>query len=135
MLERVEDGPAILVCTTCRFDADRREDETGRRGGALLADALEAALHDLPDASGVQIQRTACLFACAQHCTVHLRAPGKLGYVLGRFTPGPEAARALLDYARHYVASAEGVVPYADWPEGVKGHFLVRIPPEGCVTR
>ena len=74
-----------------------------------------------------------CLFNCAQHCSVHLRAPGKIGYVLGRFEPTAEAARAILDYALAYAASEEGMAPYRSWPEGVKGHFIVRVPPPGKV--
>ena len=75
-----------------------------------------------------------CLFACSRHCTVHIRAPGKIGYVLGDFTPDAPAAQAILAYAAHHAASAEGQVRYADWPEGVKGHFITRTPPEGFVT-
>ncbi|MGH1559316.1 DUF1636 family protein [Caulobacter segnis] len=57
-----------------------------------------------------------------------------MGYVLGRFEPTIEAARAILDYAVAYAASAEGVVPYRQWPEGVKGHFIVRVPPAGTLV-
>ena len=76
----------------------------------------------------------ACLFACTDFCTIHLRAPGKVGYVLGRFAPTDEAARAILDYAGAYALSDGGQVPFREWPEGVKGHFLVRTPPEGFVV-
>src|SRR3546814_13814622 len=69
-----------------------------------------------------------CLFACKDFCTVHIRAPGKLGYVLGRFAPDEAAARAILDYAVPHAASAAGRVAYADWTRGGKGHFLVRVP-------
>src|SRR3546814_7358158 len=64
-----------------------------------------------------------CLFACDRHCAVHVRGPGKVGYVLGDFTPDEEAARAILDYAARHAESEEGVVRYADRPRGVKGHF------------
>jgi predicted metal-binding protein len=131
MLTPVEDGPAIVVCNTCRFSADAREDVQGRRGGALLADALIEARDAEPRFAGIAIQQMPCLFACSEHCTVHLRAPNKVGYVLGRFTPGADAAHALLDYAVHYAASEHGRVPFAQWPQGVKGHFIVRVPPAG----
>ena len=72
-----------------------------------------------------------CLFACTEFCTVHIRAPGKISYVLGRFEPVDEAARAILDYARAYAASEIGQVPFREWPQGVKGHFITRQPPEG----
>ena len=134
MLTRAEDGPAVVVCNTCRLSADAREDGDGRRGGALLVAAMRALKAEGDGYADVAVQEMPCLFACAEACTVHLRAPGKVGYVLGRFVPGVDAARAILDYAVHYAASAEGQVPYRDWPQGVKGHFITRTPPAGFVV-
>lgn len=74
-----------------------------------------------------------CLFACGAHCTVYIRSSRRLGYILGRFSPVHSDALALLDYLAEYLDTADGVVPYARWPEGVKGHFLVRVPPDGFV--
>jgi len=127
ILRDADDGTAVVVCNTCRVSEEDRETPDGVRGGALLA----AALREAATGTRVAIQEMACLFNCAQHCSIHLRAPGKIGYVLGRFEPTPEAARAIVDYAVAYAASDEGVVPYRQWPEGVKGHFIVRVPPAG----
>lgn len=126
-------GVAIVACSTCRASADAREDAEGRRGGAVLAGALRRVKASDPGYAGIAVEEMACLFACAAHCTVHLRAPGKVGYVLGRFAPDEAAARAILDYARAYAASDRGQVPFRQWPDGVKGHFLVRTPPPGFV--
>ncbi|MDF0542130.1 DUF1636 domain-containing protein [Sphingobium sp. H39-3-25] len=134
MLRPAEDGPAVVVCSTCRHSQDAREDEHGVRGGAQMAAALRAAKAADPRYDDILVQDMPCLFACAQFCTVHLRAPGKVGYVLGRFTPDEEAARAILDYAVHYAESAEGQVRFANWPAGVKGHFIVRTPPAGFLA-
>ena len=134
LLHAVEPGPSVVVCNTCRLAPGQQNDAEGRRGGALLADALHAAQAGDPAYAGIAVQEMPCLFACSRHCTVHIRAPGKLGYVLGDFVPGEEAARAILDYAVHHAASEEGQVRYADWPEGVKGHFITRTPPEGFVA-
>ena len=130
ILAPASDGTAIVVCSTCRVSQDAREDAEGERGGALLARQLIAAAQASEAYAGIAIETMPCLFACARHCTVHVRAPGKIGYVLGDFAPDEEAARALLDYALAHHASAEGQVRYADWPDGVKGHFIVRVPPE-----
>ncbi len=127
LLRDADDAAAIVVCNTCRFSAEERETPEGVRGGALLASALREAAAG----TDVAIQEMPCLFNCAQHCSIHLRAPGKIGYVLGRFEPTAEAAEAIVAYARAYAASEEGVVPYRQWPEGVKGHFIVRVPPAG----
>lgn len=129
------DGASLVVCSTCRFSEDEREDEAGVRGGARLAAiSRELAAAD-PRLADLAVEDMPCLFNCAQHCSVHLRAPGKIGYVMGRFEPTPEAARAILDYAAAYLESEEGVVPYRQWPEGVKGHFIVRTPPAGRLVR
>ena len=36
-------GASVVVCSTCRLSADRREDDGGQRGGARLAQALREA--------------------------------------------------------------------------------------------
>ncbi|MFV0624887.1 DUF1636 domain-containing protein [Sphingomonas sp. ac-8] len=134
MLKPVADGPAVVACNTCRFSADAREDDEGRRGGARLVEALRSVQASDPAYAEVAVQEMPCLFACTDFCTIHLRAPGKVGYVLGRFTPDEEAARAILDYARLYAESEAGQVPFRQWPAGVKGHFLTRTPPAGYVV-
>ena len=134
MLKPVADGPAVVACTTCRLSRQAWEDEDGRRGGELMVDALHAARAADPRFAGIAVQAMPCLFACTEFCTVHLRAPGKIGYVLGRFSPDADAARAILDYAVHYAASGDGEVPFSRWPDGVKGHFITRAPPPGFVA-
>ncbi|AEG51322.1 protein of unknown function DUF1636 [Sphingobium chlorophenolicum L-1] len=133
MLRAVEGGASVVVCSTCRLSAESREDDSGRRGGALLAEAVRKLRDDDPAYAGIAVQDMPCLFICERHCTVHVRGTGKVGYVLGGFTPDEDAARAILDYAARHAASEEGVVRYADWPQGVKGHFIVRTPPDGFV--
>jgi predicted metal-binding protein len=134
ILSAVGDGAAVVACNTCRFSADMREDGDGARGGARLVAALHDVQRSDPRYAGIAVQEMPCLFACTDHCTVHIRAPGKIGYVLGRFVPGKAAAQAILDYAVCHAASEEGRVPFREWPQGVKGHFIVRVPPNGFVA-
>lgn len=134
MLTPAETGPAVVVCNTCRHSADAQTNADGHRGGALLVAALRAVKASDPTYDDVAVQEMACLFACAEFCTIHLRAPAKVGYVMGRFEPSEDAARAILDYARAYAASDIGQVPYRDWPAGVKGHFITRTPPPGYLV-
>jgi predicted metal-binding protein len=134
MLMPVEDGPAVVACNTCALSKNAREDDKGARGGARLVEALRAVQASDSRYAGIMVQEMPCLFACTESCTVHLRAPGKVGYVLGRFTPDAEAAGAILDYAVHYAASEHGRVPFKQWPQGVKGHFITRTPPPGFVV-
>lgn len=134
MLRPAADGPAVIACNTCRHSGDAREDATGVRGGARLFALLRELATNDRAYDGIAVEEMPCLFACKDHCTVHIRAPGKVGYILGRFAPDVDAARAILDYAARHAASAEGRVPYADWPDGVKGHFIVRVPPPGFIA-
>lgn len=134
MLRFVAAGTSLVVCSTCHQPTDGLVDTDGRRGGERLGDALREikardARYDLITVLDMQ-----CLFACGEACAVHLRAPEKIAYVLGRFEPTEDAARAILDYARAYGQSEWGEVPYRDWPEGVKGHFITRTPPIGYVV-
>jgi len=134
MLVPVTEGAAVVACNTCRYSADSRDDADGMRGGARLVSALRAVQASDPAYARVAVQEMPCLFACSDFCTIHLRAPGKVGYVLGRFTPDEEAARAILDYAALYAESDIGQVPFRQWPQGVKGHFITRTPPAGFVV-
>jgi len=134
MLTPVDDGPAVVACNTCRHSATDKEDGGGTRGGANLVAALRAVKDSDARYGGIAVQEMPCLFACAEFCTVHLRAPGKVGYVLGRFAADRDAATAILDYAVHYAASEHGRVPFKQWPQGVKGHFITRTPPAGFVA-
>ncbi len=131
MLVKTQNGPSIVACSTCRFSPDARSDANGQHGGTILHDALVRVRDSDPRYSGISIQKMACLFACSDHCTVHLRDDDKISYVLGKFTPDDTSATALLDYAVHYADSVDGRVPYSQWPDGVKGHFITRTPPAG----
>lgn len=117
----------LYVCETCRYDSASREHE-GRDGGAIFIEHLQGQLAEQP-LPEFRLQPTRCLMACNRHCTAHLRAPGKISYVIGDFEPSAASAAALLDYAAKYQQSATGQVPYATWPQGIKGHFIARTPP------
>lgn len=133
MLIPVVDRAAVVACNTCRVSGEARDDAAGMSGGTRLVEALRAVQRE-PGHESIAVEEMPCLFACQAFCTVHLRAPGKIGYVLGRFTPDMDTARAILAYAVQYAASEHGQVPYRDWPDGVKGHFLTRTPPAGFVV-
>ncbi|MBT0962572.1 DUF1636 family protein [Denitromonas iodatirespirans] len=117
--------PTLTVCATCGNDPARPE---AIRPGERLARSLEAALAECGD-SLLRLERTACLMACQRRCTALLRAPGKIGYVIGDLQPDAASVQALLDYIAGYRLSTDGLVPYKAWPDGIKGHFIARIPP------
>lgn len=114
----------ITVCDTCKQEnADSVAETTdGERLAALIEDRVE------PD-SGVRVRRHSCLMGCKHACNVTIQADGKLNYTLGRFDPVAEAAEGILGYAKLHAASPTGQVPYRDWPDAIKGHFVTRHPP------
>ncbi len=130
MLTKTNTEASIVVCNTCRYSSEARENSDGVRGGVLLRDALKDVLSET-GAPDLIVEEMPCLFACSQHCTVHLRAAGKVSYVLGGFDASKPTAEAIVEFFRHYIESEHGYVPYKLWPDGVKGHFITRSPPMG----
>ncbi len=116
----------ITICDTCKHEGWDATQATATDGEAL-AELVEAAAR-LSEAQ-VQTRRVSCLMGCTHACNIAIQAPGKLAYTLGRFDPVPEDAEAIVDYAGRHAASETGQVPYREWPEGVKGHFVTRHPP------
>jgi predicted metal-binding protein len=47
------------------------------------------------------------------------------------FKPSEASAEAIVEYAELHAASETGRVPFKQWPQGVKGHFVARIPALG----
>lgn len=114
----------ITICDTCKRE-DWDAETHSRPHGEDLAQLVEAKA-----AGGdVKTRRVSCLMGCSHGCNVAIQAPGKLAYTLGRFTPDQDAAEAIVDYAVLHATSETGQVPYREWPQGVKGHFVTRHPP------
>ena len=114
----------LFVCETFGYDASNPD---ATRPGELFARAVEQQLSIQP-LPQFELKRIKCLMACKRSCNVHLRAPGKLGYVIGDFKPDKDAAETLLDYCGKYQQSETGQVPFSTWPSGIKGKFVARVP-------
>ena len=119
---------SITVCTTCRFGPGAPLDANGRTGGEQLAEALEKATSDH---ASIRIVRHECLWACRRSCAILIGSKGRTGYLAGDFTPDAAAAEAIGRWALAYEGTEDGAVPYGQWPEGIKGHFIARIPLAG----
>ncbi|MEM7271385.1 MAG: DUF1636 domain-containing protein [Pseudomonadota bacterium] len=114
----------ITVCDTCRREHRKELKEEAPCGEDLLSAVREAALD-----TDVNVRSVSCLMGCERACNVAISANGKLTYVLGRFDPDGDAASAIVEYAQGHALSETGAVPFRQWPQGVKGHFVARIPP------
>jgi predicted metal-binding protein len=115
----------ITICETCKLQdwAERGVEQTD---GAIFASMIEAAAED---SASVTTRRHSCLMGCDHGCNIAIQGGKKLSYVLGRFEPSEAAAQAVVEYASLHAESEKGQVPYKQWPQGVKGHFVSRIPP------
>ncbi len=116
----------ITICDTCKREgAENRAEDNGHcTDGETLAALIEE------NANGdVRTRRFSCLMGCSRACNVSIQAHGKIAYSLGEFTPDRMAAEAILCFARLHAESRSGQVPYRQWPEGVRGHFVSRHPP------
>ena len=115
----------ITVCDTCKREGwdPSSQPETD---GEVLAGLIEAAAAGAPD---VRTRRVSCLMGCKNACNVAIQANGKLSYTLGAFDPALEDAEAIVAYASLHATSDTGQVPYREWPQAIKGHFVTRHPP------
>ncbi|MEL7176438.1 MAG: DUF1636 domain-containing protein [Pseudomonadota bacterium] len=113
----------ITICDTCKRDGWDQGD-MALTDGERLATLIEA------EAEGaVKTRRVSCLMGCARGCNVAIQSEGKLAYTLGDFAPEQEAAEGIVGYAKLHAESATGQVPYREWPQAIKGHFITRHPP------
>lgn len=115
----------ITICDTCKRDGWDPETDTVT-DGERLAGKIERQARGR---SSVRTRRHSCLMGCTHGCNIAIQAEGKVSYVLGRFEPTDEAARGIVEYAVLHSGSGSGQVPFRDWPQPIKGHFVSRLPP------
>lgn len=118
----------IFVCDTCSYAPGQKTGPENETGGEILARMVEA---EAVDRGPIEVRRQSCLMGCDRHCNTAITADGKLTYVLGMFKPSEASAEAIVDYACLHAESETGRVPFKQWPQGVKGHFVARIPALG----
>ena len=111
----------LIICDTCKREGHQPLD--GKTCGEQLADLILAKQPNLT------VEKHSCLMGCERACNIALQEDGKLSYVLGTFDPTEEAADGIIEYALMYQDAENGRVPYKQWPQAVKGHFVARIPP------
>ncbi|MCC5973634.1 MAG: DUF1636 domain-containing protein [Rubellimicrobium sp.] len=115
----------ITICDTCKRDGwDAARDRL--TDGEALAGLVEQVAANVAE---VRTRRVSCLMGCSHGCNVAVQAEGKLNYTLGRFEPAAGHAEAIVAWARLHAESPTGQVPYRQWPDDVKGHFVTRHPP------
>ncbi|GAA3860571.1 DUF1636 domain-containing protein [Celeribacter arenosi] len=111
----------ITICDSCKR-TDWAERGSERSDGEAFADLIEAQAKD----TGLRTRRVSCTMGCERACNVIVQGAGKIGYSLGRFDGTVDDATALVDFAQGHAGSPTGQVPFREWPQGVKGHFVSR---------
>ncbi|MBV1868362.1 MAG: DUF1636 domain-containing protein [Marinosulfonomonas sp.] len=114
----------ITICDTCKRDGWDQGKMT-QTDGEKLASLVEAIAVNSP----VRTRRTSCMMGCKHGCNVAIQAQEKLCYTIGNFEPSTEAAEAIVAYSELHAASSTGQVPYRQWPQALKGHFVTRHQP------
>lgn len=115
----------ITICDTCKRPGWDAATE-GATDGERLAALIEARA---AGTAGLRTRRVSCTMGCERACNVVVQGRGKLGYSLGMFAPDDESAGAIVAWAALHADSETGQVPYRQWPQGVKGHFVSRHAP------
>ena len=116
----------LIVCTTCKFSKETAFSPAGKTGGKLLREKIEEI--QTSRKTGRKVVGHECLWACNHSCTIMLQDKNKTGYLAGYFEPTDDAAEAIVDWCDAHEKSDDGAVPFAEWPQGMRGHFIARIP-------
>ena len=119
---------AIVICTTCKHADGRKLDDAGRSAGSHLIDEMRALLQER-GRDDVTVQTQACLWNCMRPCSVVIRDDARFSYVTGGNAPTREQAEALLAWFDLHGETATGEVPFRQWPDAMRGHFIARMPP------
>jgi predicted metal-binding protein len=119
---------SLVLCNTCRFPNGEKFGEDGRTGGQTLIDALRALLVQ-QERADIDVVEQACLWNCAQSCSVVIRDTERFSYITGKHDASKAQAEAILQWFDAHGASETGEVPFQQWPDLMRGHFIARIPP------
>ncbi|MEP2942738.1 MAG: DUF1636 domain-containing protein [Hyphomicrobiales bacterium] len=115
----------IIVCQTCKFSQEAKLNDEGLAGGEILTKHLEDVLGERED---LVIQKQDCLWACSDHCNVLMSDSKRFSYLAGRFEPKREAAEAIVQWFDKHGENKTGQVPFREWPDEMRGHFIARLP-------
>jgi predicted metal-binding protein len=119
----------IVVCTTCKFPDGRKVDDAGVTGGMRMVAAMTEANSNYPHGP-VQVDVQACMWNCTRSCSVLLQDDERFSYITGGHEPTVPQAEAILSWFHSHAATDTGEVPFRQWPDAMRGHFIARMPPQ-----
>ena len=121
---------SLVICSTCRFSPESKFGPDGQTGGEILAASMRELLN-ANDRHDVEVKTQACLWNCTRPCSVVMRDDDRFSYVTGGNEPTTAQAEAILSWFDAHGQTATGEVPFKQWPQAMKGHFIARMPPIG----
>jgi predicted metal-binding protein len=119
----------LVICSTCKFSAESKFAPDGRTGGEMMFAAMEQALAKA-GRNDVVLAKQECLWNCTRPCSVVIQDEARFSYVSGGNTPDEEQAEAILLWFDLHGATEDGLVPFKQWPQKMRGHFIARVPPQ-----
>jgi predicted metal-binding protein len=121
--DRLETKVVVHVCTTCRAEGEALEPRELRSGARLYQALKQSRSADDPVIVAVE-----CLSVCRRPCTISFSAEGSWTYVYGDF-PADANPEAILNAARLYARSPQGLIPWKQRPDALKKGVVARVPP------
>lgn len=114
------DTVTIIICSSCRAEdgSDARP-----RPGEKLADAARAVTAD----PSIRVETAECLGNCKRRLSAALVKDGGWSYVFGDLSL--ENAADLIEGARLFQSSDNGLIPWRGRPDCLKRGLISRIPP------
>jgi predicted metal-binding protein len=119
---------SLVICSTCKFSAESKFAPDGRTGGEILISEMNAVLIE-QGRSDVEVQTQICLWNCTRPCSVVMRDDERFSYVTGGNEPTKAQAEAILAWFDAHGQTQTGEVPFKQWPQAMRGHFIARMPP------
>jgi len=118
----------LVICSTCKFSVESKFAPDGRTGGQMLIDTMRGVLTD-QGRDDVVVETQVCLWNCTRPCSVVIQDDQRFSYITGSNQPTTEQARAILEWFDAHGQTETGEVPFKQWPQMMRGHFIARIPP------
>ena len=119
----------LVICSTCKFSAESKLAPDGRTGGEMMFAAMERVLAKA-GRNDVVLAKQECLWNCTRPCSVLIQDGARFSYITGGNTPDEEQAEAILQWFDLHGATQDGLVPFKQWPQKIRGHFIARVPPQ-----
>jgi predicted metal-binding protein len=116
-----ETSITIFVCVTCRGG---RPLDLVPVPGTMLAEATARAAAG----TGITVRRVRCLANCNRGLSAAMRRDGAWTYVFGNLDAATGAG-ALIEGARLFAHSPDGLMPWRGRPDALKRGLVARTPP------